>query len=223
MANFAKVLLQCEKPLHHGSDALTSSFALSKNRVTVKIWSQYLQYLQSYLEMFIPLAKNRQYITCLSIYYRDMACFDELHLSKSRSACSELGQNTELNRLNDGDFPLHALRFARAVPRAQVAFLSEPSRNLDIISTRCAYTLSYRRARSPQPHAARDRARRCRSLNILTACELMGLSSRRQLLLLASHRVALPVTRKCKNSRFAQFSIFAWLVSTLVPKHNSRF
>ena len=38
--------------LHHWSDALTSSFTLSENGV-VKIWGQYLQYLQSYLEMFI--------------------------------------------------------------------------------------------------------------------------------------------------------------------------
>ena len=44
---------RCEKPLHHWSDALKSSFSQSWNRVTVKIWSQYLQYLQSYLEIFI--------------------------------------------------------------------------------------------------------------------------------------------------------------------------
>ena len=53
-----------------------------------------------------------------------------------------------------------------------------------------------------------------------------GLSSRRRLLLLASHRMAL--TRERKNpSRIAReieiFSIFAWLVLTLVPKQNSRF
>ena len=69
------------------------------------------------------------------------------------------------NRLNNRDFPLDALSFARSVPRAQVAFSSEPSLNLlcatilDIISTSCAYVLSLRRARSPPRHAARDRAR----------------------------------------------------------------
>ena len=72
---------------------------------------------------------------------------------------------------------------------------------------------------------ARPRARRRRSLNILTAREPIGLSSRRWLILLASHRMAL--TRERKNSsRIAReieiFSIFAWLVPTLVPKHNSR-
>ena len=54
----------------------------------------------------------------------------------------------------------------------------------------------------------------------------MGLSSRRQLVLLASHRMEL--TRERKNpSQIAReieiFSNFAWLVPTLVPKHNSRF
>ena len=44
---------RCEKPLHHWSNALKSSFAKNWNRVTVKFWSQYLQYLQSYLEIFI--------------------------------------------------------------------------------------------------------------------------------------------------------------------------
>ena len=72
-------------------------------------------------------------------------------------------RETELNRLNDRDFPLHALSFAWSVPHAQVAFSSEPSRNLlyatilCIISTSYAYVLSLRRARSPQQHDARDR------------------------------------------------------------------
>ena len=73
---------------------------------------------------------------------------------------------------------------------------------------------------------AGPRAPRSRPLNILTAREPMSLSSRRQLLLLALHRMAL--TRERKNpSQIAReieiFSIFAWLVPTLVPKHNSRF
>ena len=42
-----------EKPLNHWSYSLKSSFASSWNRVTVKFWSWYLQYLQSYLEIFI--------------------------------------------------------------------------------------------------------------------------------------------------------------------------
>ena len=46
----------------------------AENRVTVKIWSQYLQYLQNYLEILISLsgcsahAGNRQYVIGLSIY-----------------------------------------------------------------------------------------------------------------------------------------------------------
>ena len=54
----------------------------------------------------------------------------------------------------------------------------------------------------------------------------LGLSSRRQILLLAPHRMAL--TRERKNpSRIAReieiFTIVAWLLPTLVPKHISRF
>ena len=41
------------------------------------------------------LAGNRQYITLLSIYYRDMPCFDGLYLKKLRSACSVLRQNID--------------------------------------------------------------------------------------------------------------------------------
>ena len=44
---------QCEKSLHHWSYVLNSSLAQSWNRITVKIWCQYLQYLQSFLEIFI--------------------------------------------------------------------------------------------------------------------------------------------------------------------------
>ena len=73
---------------------------------------------------------------------------------------------------------------------------------------------------------AGPRARRSRSLNILTAREPMGPSSRRRLILLASHCMALARERK-KPSRIAReieiFSIFAGWVPTLVPKHNSRF
>ena len=50
---FAAMILQCDKSMQFWSDPLKSSFAYCWNRVTVKIWSQYLQYLQSYLEIFI--------------------------------------------------------------------------------------------------------------------------------------------------------------------------
>ena len=69
--------------------------------------------------------------------------------------------------------------------------------------------------------SAIPRARRSRSLNILTAREPMGLPSRRRLFLLASHRMALTGKRKNPNriaGEIKRFSIFAWLVPTLVPK-----
>ena len=49
------------------------------------------------LSVCSSLAGNRQYITGLSIYYRDMTCFDGLYLKKSRSACSVLGQNIDVS------------------------------------------------------------------------------------------------------------------------------
>ena len=135
---------------------------------------------------------------------------------------------TELNWLND--WPLQALSFARLVSHEQLALSSKPSRNLlcttilDIILTNCALTLA--RAFAAATCWARQRQRHCRSLNILTAREPMGLSSRRRLLLLASNFMALTRERK-KPSQIAReieiFSIFAWLVPTLVPKHTSRF
>ena len=90
----------------------------------------------------------------------------------------------------------------------------------------CALTSA--RAFAAATWCARPRARSSRSLNFLTAREPTSLSSRRQLLLLASHRMALTRERNLKNlSRFAWeikiFSIFARLVPTSVPKHNSRF
>ena len=88
----------------------------------------------------------------------------------------------------------------------------------------CIRALTSARAFAAATWCARPRARRRRSLNILTAREPMSLSSRRRLILLASHRMAL--TRERKNpSQIAReieiFTIFAWLVPTLVPKHNS--
>ena len=81
---------------------------------------------------------------------------------------------------------------------------------LDIISTSCAYVLSLL-----QPQAARDSAS-CETAPGSSTLHLpMGLSSRSQLYLLASHRMEL--TRECKiPNPFAHeikiFSIFAWLV-----------
>ena len=54
------------------------------------------------------LAKSQQYIASLSIYYRDMTCFDGLYLKKSHSACSVLGQNIDISFGPNGA-PLGAL------------------------------------------------------------------------------------------------------------------
>ena len=149
-------------------------------------------------------------------------------------------ESTEQSR-----FPPPCIEFALSVPRAQVAFSSESSCNLlcatilDIRSTSCAYCSHFGarvrrrhklRACSSPPQAARDRARAAAGPSIFwrhaSQSLPIGPSSRRRLLLLASHRMAL--TRERKNpSRIAReieiFSIFAWLVLTLVPKQNSRF
>ena len=100
-----------------------------------------------------------------------------------------------------------------------------------VLDIMCIRALTSARAFAAATCRAGPRARPHRSLNILTEREPMGLSSRRRLILLASHRMAL--TRERKNpSQIAReieiFSIFAWsvgtnLVPTLVPKHNSRF
>ena len=115
-------------------------------------------------------------------------------------------------------FPPSRVNFARSVPSLQVEILS-------------AYALSLRsktRALAAATCCARQRAlQQCsRSLNILTAHEPLGRSSRHLLPLLALHRMAL--TRKRKNpSKIAReieiFSNFALSVPTLVQEHNSRF
>ena len=139
-------------------------------------------------------------------------------------------RETLLNWLNYRDFPLHALSFARLVPRAQIAFWREPSRSLlcttilDIISPYVLFGARVRRR-----HMLRETARAPRrSLKSFTAREPMGpgLSSRRRLLLLASHRMALTRNARIRDESLEKssfFSIFAWSVPTLVPKHNSRF
>ena len=90
----------------------------------------------------------------------------------------------------------------------------------------CIRALTLARAFATATCRAGPRAGSSRSLNILTERKPMGLSSCSRLILLASHRMAL--TRERKNSsQIAReidiFSIFAWLVPTLVPMHNSSF
>ena len=106
---------------------------------------------------------------------------------------------------------------------AQPIVRDDPWHHIDQL---CIRALTSARAFAAATCRARPRARRRRSLNILTAREPMGPSSRRRLILLASHCMALARERK-KPSRIAReieiFSIFAGWVPTLVPKHNSRF
>ena len=72
----------------------------------MKFGSQYLQYLQSYLEIFVRhLASavslletdNISPVCRYIIMYRDMICFDGLYPKKSRSACSVLGKNIDVS------------------------------------------------------------------------------------------------------------------------------
>ena len=69
------------------------------------------------------------------------------------------------------------------------------------------------RARSPPPHAVREsaarlRTRRCRSLNILTVREPMGLSSRCRLLLLASCQCVENARIRAESLEKSIFSLF---------------
>ena len=88
--------IQCESTCV--TEVMQPSFALSWNRVTVKIWSQYLHYLQNYLETFVchlaaavPVLETDNispvcpYIG--GIWSILMAC-----TWKNHSACSVLGQ-----------------------------------------------------------------------------------------------------------------------------------
>ena len=109
------------------------------------------------------------------------------------------------------------------------AFLIEPSSNLswatilDIISNSCAFLLSLWRARSQQPHAALDSERGAAGPSTFWLYRCQVVSLRAAGCSDSSHRMAL--TRECKNPSWIApeieiFSSFAWLVLTLVPKHN---
>ena len=66
MADLAAVILQCEKPLHHCSDALKSSWLKQGYyEILESVPALVLQYLRSYLEIFtrhlaaaVPLLKT---------------------------------------------------------------------------------------------------------------------------------------------------------------------
>ena len=88
----------------------------------------------------------------------------------------------------------------------------------------CMRALTSARAFAAATWCTRQRARRRRFLNLLTELEPITLSSRSRLLLLASHRMALTRERKTLARSLEKLrSSFAYLVPTLIPKHNSRF
>ena len=89
----------------------------------------------------IDIAGNQQYITGLSIYYRDVTCSDGLNLKKSPSDCSVLASGTKY-------WPFI---WAKRSTARRVLMVH--------ISTSCAYVLSLWRARSQHPHASQDNAR----------------------------------------------------------------
>ena len=136
-------------------------------------------------------------------------------------------ESTELSRFPPPRVEFCSPRASRIFERAitQLIMRDDPWHHINQL---CIRALTSAHAFAAATCCARPRACRHRSLNILKACEPMGFSSRRLLLLLASYCMAL--TRERKNpSRIARqieiFStwIFASLVPTLVPKHNSRF
>ena len=79
-------------PSHRAETELLWNFGVS----ICSIGQDILKFSSVILLLQCPCWK-RQYITSLSIYYRDMTCFDELPLKKMRSACSILGQNIDIS------------------------------------------------------------------------------------------------------------------------------
>ena len=72
MTNFTEVILQCEKPLHHWSDAFNLSCAQSRNRGNLESVQSYLEI--SWLETGQASAASPvcQHITI----YQNMTCLD---------------------------------------------------------------------------------------------------------------------------------------------------
>ena len=172
---FAAVILQCEKPLHHWSYALMPSFA--KNRLTMKFWGLYLQYLQKLSWNFhlslsgcSDIAGNQQYITGLSIYYRDVTCSDGLKVEPKKI-------DYWLQRSGQWD---KILTFHLGQTEHSSARVDGPH-----IDQLCICALTLARAFTAPTCFARQCARRYRSRqspNILTVGEPIGLSSRSRLL-----------------------------------------
>ena len=136
-------------------------------------------------------------------------------------------RENELNWLNNRDFPLYTLRFALLIAArmshsmifeqaiTQPIVLDDPWHHIDHLCI-SALTWARQRAFATATWCARLRARSTRSFNILTAREPVGLSSRRQLILLASHRTALTRERKTSlriareiETRISQF-LLGW-------------
>ena len=137
-------------------------------------------------------------------------------------------ESTELSRFSPPRFKVCSGRSPRAGrvfewAIAQSIVRDDPWHHIDQL---CIHALTLARAFAAATCCARPRARSSRSLNIWTACELIGLSSRSQLLLLASYRVALTRERRILSwiaREIKIFSSFACLVPAFFPKHNSKF
>ena len=238
------------------------------------MWRQFLQYLQSYLEIFIrhfatavPLLKtdnispicrspicryiieiwpvlmaftwkNRILLKAfwdkISIFHLDQTEHRSAVMVHSASRIAPLlasfdvalpSEREKPSRLNYRDFPEFSTStrwvFLGGFPSAGRVFewaikqsivCDDPWHHIDQL---CIRALTLACAFATATCCARSRARRRRSLNILR--EPMGLSSRRLLLLLASHRMAQTRERKNPNRIARQieiFSNFSWLVPT---------
>ena len=192
------------QPLLCWSNTLKSAFSHSRIIIILKIWCQCLLFVQSYLENF--LCHQAAAVPVLPTDNLSPVCRYITEIWPVLMAC------TWKNRVLLAAFWV----------KISIFHLGHWHQN-DQLWIRA---LTSARAFAAATCRARPRARRRRSLNILTAREPMGPSSRRRLILLASHCMALARERK-KPSRIAReieiFSIFAGWVPTLVPKHNSRF
>ena len=97
IANLTEMILQCGQPCISEAIHWSQPSHTVEKLLFWKLRSQCLLSVKSYLEKLdlslcccSACAANRQYITCLPIYFRDLTCFDGLYL-KNRV----LGQNID--------------------------------------------------------------------------------------------------------------------------------
>ena len=186
----------------------------------MKFWSQYLQYLLSYLDNFLCHLANAVPLLETNL----LASFD-VALTSERKKPSWINWMIEISLSTRSvmlcRFPAHRSRF-------WVSHHTTYWEQLSLTLYRPAVHTCSHFSASIHRHMLRETARAScssKSLSILIVLEPFGLSSHSRLLLLASHRMVL--TTECKNlSRITQeIKISQFLLCwspTFVLKHNSR-